>query len=221
MALEDLQTLIDNLVRDDSDQITDEHRDQALLLAVVRYSTDRPRIIVEELTAAGGSTLDLPVDWDLQFSRLEKLEIPDGDSATPVSANTEQVLSGVRIRAAREFQAGTVLHIYFTAMHIVDADNDTVPIADREAVAAWASNILLEQLATMYSGASDPTFDADTVDHQAKGRDFARRAKDKRQMYLNHLGIDSKRVVAHGVVIDFDQEPSHGRGHLTHSNRRR
>lgn len=214
MALEDFQDLIDNMVRDEADEITIEQRDQALLLAVIRYSSDRPVTMVEELTSPGGQFLDLPASWDLQFSRPLKLEIPDGDDATEVDATIEQTLSGVRIRAGRSLADGETLHLFFTGMHELDAENDTIPLKDREAVASWASALLLDQLSTLYSGSMDSTLDADSVNHQSKGRDYAARAKSKRQAYLDHLGIDPKRTVAHGVVVDFDSAPTHNYGRM-------
>ncbi len=221
MALEDFQGLIDNLVRDDSGEISDADRDQALLLAVVRYSTDRPVQTIRQVTAAGGVFLDLPADWDLHFSRLIGLGEPDGDETRDIPAIVEDSLSGRRIRSEEDLTAGADFLVTFTEMHRVDAGADTVPIQDREAVANWAAALLLEQLATLYSGHRQPTINADSVDWQTKGRDFAARAKAKRQAYLDHLGIDPKRTVAHGVVVDFDQTPSHGRPHMIPAHGRR
>ncbi len=221
MALEDFQGLIDNMVRDDSGEITVEQRDQALLLAVVRYSTDRPVEVINQVTAAGGPFLALPPDWDLQFSRLVEFGEPDGDDVRPIDAEEEMSLIGPRIRAAEDLTAGGQYLITMTALHQVDAEADTIPIRDREAVANWAAALLLDQLATLYSGHRQPTINADSVDWQTKGRDFAARAKAKRQAYLDHLGIDPKRTVAHGTVVDFDQEPSHGRPHMIPAHGRR
>lgn len=221
MALEDYQELIDNMVRDEAGEITTDQRDQALLLAVVRYSTDRPVTMVEEITSPGGQFLDLPAGWDNQFSRPLKLEIPDDDDGIEIGASIEQTLNGTRIRVSRTLAAGQILHFYYTGLHQLDVEGDTIPLIDREAVASWASALLLDQLSTLYSGSINPTLDADTVNFQSKGRDYASRAKAKRQVYLDHLGIDPKRTVAHGVVVDLDQEPTQKFGRITFGGTRR
>lgn len=221
MSLVDFQDLVTSLVRDDSGEIAVADRDRAIDLAVIRYSTDRPQTVIEAVVSAGGVLLNLPASWDPDFSRLVKMEIPDGDNPTPISGETEQVLAGVQIRLDGSLAAAESVHIHFTQAHLVDAGSDTVPFKDREAVASWAAALLLEQMATLYSGNRQPTLAADTVDWQSKGRDFASRAKRFRQLYLDHLGIDPKRTVAHGVVVDFDRDSSDGGRRINHSQLRR
>lgn len=221
MALADYQSLVDNLVRDDSGEIAVADRDQAIDLAVTRYSTDRPRTAAEAVTSAGGSILDLPAGWESDFSRLTAVKIPSGDEETPIGAEVEQVLAGLRIRLESGLAAGADAHVYFTIAHALDAGQDTIPLTDRQAVSEWAAALLLEQLASLYSGNRQPTINADSVDWQSKGRDYAARAKRLREGYLNHLGIDPKRTVPAGAVVDFDQADSLGRDRLAHSQRRR
>lgn len=221
MALADFQTLTDNLVRDDGGEIAVADRDQAIDLAVVRYSTDRPQTAIEAVVSAGGVFLDLPAGWKADFSRLTAVEIPDGDDATEIGAILDQRLSGWRIRLDRSLVAGETAHVRFTVAHVLDAGDDTVPLKDREAVSGWAAALLLEQLASLYSGHRQPTINADTVDWQSKGRDYAARAKRLRESYLDHLGIDPKRTVPAGAVVNFDQYDSQGRDRLVHTQRRR
>lgn len=221
MALADYQSLTDNLVRDDGGEITADDRNQAIDLAAIRYSTDRPRATIESMVSAGGVFLDLPDGWDADFSRLTAVEIPTGDGATPIGAMLDQGLNGWRIRLDRTLIAGETVHVRFTIAHVLDAENDTIPLKDREAVSGWAAALLLEQLASLYSGHRQPTINADSVDWQSKGRDFASRAKRLRESYLDHLGVDPKRNVPAGVVVDFDQFDSQGRDRLIHTQRRR
>ena len=105
MPLADYQTLIDSLVRDDGGAITAANRDQAIALAVVRYSTDRPRSRVEAVISPGGAFLDLPSGWEADFSRLAAVQIPDAGlgKAGAIGAALEQGLSGWRIRLDRTF----------------------------------------------------------------------------------------------------------------------
>ncbi len=221
MALVDYQTLTDNLVRDDGGEITAADRDQAIGLAVVRYSTDRPRTTVEAVVSAGGVFLDLPGGWQVDFSRLTGVELPDGDDATEIDAVLDQGLSGWRIRLGRTLASGEMAHVRYTITHALDAAEDTVPLKDREAVAGWAAALLFEQLASLYSGNRQPTIDADTVDWQSKPGDYAMRAKRLRESYLNHLGIDQKRTVPAGAVVDFDRRSGDGGRRVAHPGSRR
>lgn len=225
MSLTDYQTLTDSLVRDDSGEISDADRDRAIGLAVIRYSTDRPRPIIEAVESAGGVFLDLPAGWEVDFSRLTSVEIPDGAApdgeTTPIEAMTDQGLLGLRIRLARSLAVGQSAHVRFTAAHVLDVNDDTIPSQDREAVAGWAAALLFEELASLYSGHRQPTIQADSVDWQSKGRDFAARAKRLRESYLNHLGIDMKRTVPAGAVVNFNQLDSRGQDRLLHPQRRR
>jgi hypothetical protein len=221
MALADFQSLIDNLVRDQSSDISTDDRDQALELAVVRYSTDRAIEAVEEVTAAGAIHLALPDGWDPGFSRLTAVEIPDGADGCKIGSALELTLSGWKIRMEQAFTSGTVLHVRYTLPHAVDGSTDTIPLADRAAVAKWAAALLLDQLATLYAGDRDPVIAADSASWASKSRDYAARAKDLRSQYLDHLGIDPKRTVAAGAVVDFDRDSSLGFDRLVHNRRRR
>ncbi|MEW8660777.1 MAG: hypothetical protein AB2603_20895, partial [Candidatus Thiodiazotropha endolucinida] len=90
---------------------------------------------------------------------------------------------------------------------------------DREAVASYAAALCCEQLVSEYSGDSDSTIQADSVDHGDKARKFGRRADKLRKRYYNELGIEPKRNQAAGVVVDLDGRDSRGRDRLTHPGR--
>lgn len=221
MALTDFQSLVDNLVRDESGEISTAGRDSAIDLAVVRYSTDRPVQAVEEVVSTGGVLLDLPAGWEFGFSRIVDLALTDGDEETPIAGTVEQGLSGNRIRLEGTLAAGTAVLARYTVKHRVDSVTDTVPIQDREAVCGWAAALLLEELSSLYSGSRQPTISADSVDWQSKGRDYAQRAKTFRRSYLDHLGINPKRTVPHGTVVDLDTTGSSGQKPLIRRSRYR
>ena len=162
--LSDYRTLVDNLVRDDSGVIAADDRDQAIALAVVRYSTDRPIERVEEVEAAGGPALDLPSGWQPGFSRLVGVvSIRAPFDHRVVGAELEQTPAGWRVRLDAPLAAGSTAEVFFTVAHSVTTDEDTIPIKDREAVAGWAAANCMEQLESHYSGMREPTLQADTV----------------------------------------------------------
>lgn len=223
MPLLDFQTLTDNLVRDDASKIATTDRDSAIALAVSRYSKDRPDKKVEDITAPGGQLLNLPTAWEPDFSMLQALEYPVGQVPPSHLAPEDWALydapGGQQIQLATSINAGETVRASYSIARVVDATTDTIPAADQEAVASYAAAVLCDQLASLYSGDSDSTIQADTVEHQGKAREFAMRAKTLRKRYYDELGIEPKRNVAAGVVVDLDMNNSQGNDRLTHPRR--
>ncbi|MFP4004899.1 MAG: hypothetical protein ACLFV8_14080, partial [Alphaproteobacteria bacterium] len=168
--LSDFQSIVDNLVPDPGTLLAAGSRDQAIDLAVLRYSTDRPRPAIEEVTSPGGEFLDLPPGWETDFSVLTEVR---NSSGLELEAELDLTLSGVKIRLASPLTVGAMAEILYTVRHQVDAGQDTVPLKDREAVCYWAASVLLEQMATLYAGHRQPTVQADSVDFDNKSRDMA------------------------------------------------
>lgn len=223
MSLLDFQTLTDNLVRDDAGKIATADRDSAIALAVSRYSKDRPDKKVEDITAPGGQLLNLPLAWEPDFSTLQALEYPVGQ-VPPLHLEPEDWAlydaPGVQqIQLAASINAGETVRTSYTIARVVDATTDTIPAANQEVVASYAAAVLCDQLASLYSGDTDSTIQADTVEHQGKAREFAMRAKTFRKRYYDELGIEPKRNVAAGVVVDLDMNNSQGNDRLTHPGR--
>ena len=93
---------------------------------------------------------------------------------------------------------------------------DTIPIEDREPVACWAAAVLCDQLAALYSGNTDSTIQADSVQQTSKAQEYAARAKALRKRYMDELGIEDKRSEPAGVVVNLDFPDSQGQDRLTH-----
>ncbi|HHJ80938.1 MAG TPA: hypothetical protein ENJ65_04820 [Candidatus Tenderia electrophaga] len=223
--LVDYQILVDSLVRDDASAINVTERDIAIGLAVSRYSKDRPQTKVEDLTAPGGQTLALPAAWESGFSGLQSLEYPVGNvppsMISPGAWGIYNAPGTQQIMVQASLPASATVRASFTVQHVLDDVTDTIDIVDREPVASYAAAILCDQLASLYSGDSDSTIQADSVDHQSKAREFSSRAKTLRKRYYDELGIDPKRNVAAGVVVDLDLSNSLGNDRLLHPGRRR
>lgn len=226
MTPTDLQSLTTALVRDDAANISTADRDSAIALAVSRYSKDRPRLLVEDLVSpAGGQLLDLPVGWEPGFSALQSLEYPIGNappSLLPLGAwELYQAPAGWQILLIVGLPAGAQVRARYTVAHSVTVSTYTPPDGDSEALASYAAAILCDQLASLYSNDTDSSIQADAVDHTSKAREFALRAKTLRKRYYDELGIEPKRNVAAGVVVDMDQADSRGRDRLHHPARYR
>lgn len=220
MALSDFQSIIDDLLRDDAGRITPTQRDTSITTALARYSKDRPRQKVEDIIAPGGNLLPLPDAWEADFSQVQSLEYPIGNVPPAIISTQNYELytspSVVLIMVRDGIGINENVRATFTITHTVSDAVDTVPLGDREAVCCLAGASLCDQLAGFYSGDSDSTIQADSVNHQSKAAEFASRAKALRKRYLDELGIDAKKNVAAGTVVDLDLTNSQGGQRLTH-----
>jgi len=222
MSLADhYQPLVTRLVRDDVARISEDDRDNAIALAVERYNQDRPRLAVEDVTSDGTRLLALPAAWETDFSALASLEYPLGDVPPTLLEGFElyRTPSETKVLLRSAPASGAAVRATFTVRHLLTFAADTIPAQHREAVSSYAAAVLCEQLATFYSGDTDSTIAADSVEHRSKAQAFAARARGLRQRYHDALGLDPKRNTAAGVVVDVDFPSSLGGPRLTHPER--
>ncbi len=223
--LNDYKLLVADLVRDDASRLLETEIERSIAAAVLRYSKDRPREKVEDVTPTGANTLPLPASWETDFSELRSLEYPKGTNPPTFIAQDRYgfyrsttalviaLLDAVAVAANNTRATYTIAHALTEAV-------DTIPGADREAVACWAAAGLCDQLAAFYSGGTDATIQADSVRQQSKSQEYAARGKSLRKRYTDELGIDDKRNVAAGTVVNLRDESSLGESRLTHPMRR-
>lgn len=223
MTLLALQTLVDDLVRDDESNISTTQRDNAIANAAEKYSDDKPRKLVEDVAADGTYYLDLPASWDADFSSLLALEYPIGSSPLTYLENYELYTSPTetKIKLNSTITSGNNVRVTFTVKHTLTDVSDTTPSKHAEAIASYAGSILCTQLASIYSNDQDSTIAADNVNHGDKARKFANRSKELRDRYHDLLGIDKKRTVAASAIGDFDRKDSRGNDRLYHQGRYR
>lgn len=220
--IDDLRVLVDDLVRDVVGRVGDDARDRAIGLAVVQYAKDRPRTAVADLSAIVDGDpvvrrLPLPAGWG-DDSDIVSIEHPIGHVPPRLLPRETwsrlQTPTGVVIALPRCTTAGDVHRMIFTVAHVLDDTTDTVPVADREAVAQYAAAILLDQVAALTSGDSGSTIKADAVDHGASGPNYAERARTARKRYHDLLGIDPKRMKAASVTVHPPLPTTTGQGRL-------
>lgn len=223
--LVDYTTLVTAAVRDDAAKLAAGEITSAITQAVARYSKDRPRAKVEDIAATGGNLLPLPVAWEADFSQLNSLEYPIGNVPPDIIGaggwGMYTTPTGLKIQVMAAIPAAAAVRATYTIAHVLSSLADTIPAADREPVASYAAAILLDQLASLYSNDQDSTIKADSVQHISKAGEFAKRASVLRKRYFDDLGIDTKRNVAAGTVVNLDMSSSVGRDRLTHPRRYR
>ena len=219
--LTDYTPLITQLAQDGAGHVTEDDISAALALAVLRYSQDRPRRAVTDVTLAAAARLvDLPEDWEAGFSDLVQVEYPIGQTPLALLPRGEawtlyETPDGPVLLGMSEWPAGAVLRLTWTRAHVVDVV-DTILAQHREAVCCWAAALLCEQLASRYAANSEPTLQADRVDQTAPQKAYSQRAQALRQRYLDEIGVDAKRNQAAGVVVGTTGRDSRGGPRVTH-----
>lgn len=225
MSLADFQTQIDDLVRDKDQVIAVAQRDSALATAVLRYSDDRPNAVVADAIGDDSQQLALPAGWESGFSQLQRVEYPlDMNPRAFVDmahVALYQTPADLVIELPVVVGAAESARLTYTQRHVVDVANDTVPVSDRFAVCCWAASILCGQLANYYASDSEPTIQADSVDHRRKSDVYRARERELAAHYFKSLGIDEKRSGAAGVVVNLQGTDSRGNDRLFHKRRYR
>lgn len=210
----DLLGLMEALVRDESSRLRAEDKAAALDLAISRYSSDRPRHVVDDVVSAGGDTLPLPDGWESE-SELVSIEYPIGNrppSLLDASIYTTPADRLLRLGDALPF--GVSARCTFTARHIVDDATDTVLVSHREGVAAYAAALLLEQLAAASINDGDSTIAADSTDRRTKAQEYASRARALKTRYADAVGLGGGGAApaASGTSVAWASRPRMTRG---------
>ena len=223
MAIADYQTKIEDRLRDQEAKVTTTQRDNALGDAVREYSKRKPDIKVEDVAGDGTRLLSLPASWDDDFSVIRSIEYPIG-SIPPTLFDSHDFYtspSETKIQTPSAVANAENARIKFTIRHVVSGAADTIPVDDLEPVCNYAAAVLFDELAAAYSGDQDSTIPADSVDHQSKAEEFRRQASNLRKRFYDQIGVDPKKNVAAGTVVNLDMLNSQGNDRLTHSNRYR
>ncbi len=205
MALADLVALVVTLAG--SEAVTAAGaaaRDEAIQAALRQYGRDRPRLVVADVTGDGTTKVSPPADWLPGVPGLT-IEYPlDQDPSALLPSSVWRVYyapAGIWIMVYGGIPAGHKLRLTYPAAHEVDADTDTVPPEDREAIASYAAHLILIGRAGATAGDSDSTIQVDAVNHAGKSDAYAKRARDLRGQYYNLLGIDPKRLAGASATV--------------------
>lgn len=221
--LNDYQNQVTDFVRDDSSRITVEQRDAAIQAAALKYSAVRPRIVVADIADASGMIVALPAGWEDDFSQLQSIEYPVGrfppamldDGAWAMYRDVD----GFKIMLASSLPSGSTIRTTFTAPHLVSATVDTIPAADREAVAKYAAALLCDQLAAFYANDSDSTMGAVHAQGQTRSQAYAARARDYRKAYQDAIGVEDKTARPACAVGTMKPSDAYGQPFLFHPPR--
>lgn len=209
MQTHDIEQLVSAMLRD-IDDVTDPLQDyDAIELAVMRLSLDKPTTSVEDVVVVDSRLADLPVGWVPDFSALNLIEFP-------IDASPRQYIDDVVVYTAPDgkkldigcVESGT-LRVTYTVPYVLSATDDmltTIPEKYKEPVAAYVVHLLMNQLATNYAHSSDGIIQADTVDHGDKSRKFSALAKVYLKKYEDQVGIEKPKEQGASAVTNWDRE---------------
>ncbi len=114
-------------------------------------------------------------------------------------------------------QGGAAINTSGTQSGAQSCQVNTIPASDEDAIANLAASLCSEALASAYAHMIDSTINADSVDHKSKSQEFAARAKAKKKIYMDFLGMKEGEVVpAASVTKDYDINYPWGDDRLTH-----
>jgi hypothetical protein len=199
----------------------------AISKAVKRYAQDRPLTVSEDKAGDGGFDYALTIlaSWAEGFSTIKQIEYPVDDDDAYEDENIlqedawkiYQKPAGKVIRFLEEIPIATeTMRITYTALHLCDDTQCTVPATDEEAVQMLAAAEFCQMLAAYFAQNQDSTIAADSVDHKSKSADYAARARTYRKGYFDHLGLKEDQVTAASVTRKQNVKPSWQSDQLTH-----
>ncbi len=188
MALADYQQLVKDMVSDQDKVITPERLDRAIGSACVRYGTDLPRELAEDVAwPALGVFGPVPAGWS-DAARVLRAMYPIA-TRTPIYIDAfADPMGGWMLECVQALPQGAVVRVTYTAPHVLDADADTIALEHRLPVAQYAAHLLCQQLAARYSGERDTAVGADVARTESRARNFAVRAKEYRSAYYQGTG---------------------------------
>jgi len=113
-------------------------------------------------------------------------------------------------------QGGSAINTSGTQSGAHTCQINTIPESDEDAIANLVASLCSEALASAYAHMTDSTITADSVDHKSKSQEFAARAKAKKKIYMDFLGIKEGEVPPVSHTKDWDVNFPWGEDRLTH-----
>lgn len=223
--LADYRTKVDQALQDKAAVLTQAEKDAFIEQAVKEHSKIRPLKKVADIVGSGVFDLALPVSWEKGFSKILSVEFP-ADEREPVYLEDEDWLiyektTGEVLRLINDTpSAAQKVRLNFSARHTVDVATGTIPDADFDAVADFATAFAATALASRYAQLSESTLGADSVDHKSKSQEYRSMAGFRFKLYKEHMGIKEGDPAAAGFATkDWDVNFPWGEDRLTHPRR--
>lgn len=191
VALADIQQLVMDLVPDQDVNLTPDVRSRAIEQAVLHYSSDLPRDDrVDMAWPVRGVFADAPDGWQADAGIRSATWRLGPDAPHPVFIVAYRKTTGDwGLESSIILPAGASVQLHRTVLHLLSDAEDTIPVAHRLPVAAWAACLLCRQLATRFSAERESMLGADMAQTESRARAYANRAKEWCAAYYLGLGL--------------------------------
>jgi hypothetical protein len=160
-----------------------------ILMATREFSGFLPRRLVAETTGDGTYSYALPSAYSEDFSTIEAIEYPAGEQVPEMLFEWEWALyrdptSGLLLRfLTYSPSANEKFRVFYTALHIVDDAQSTIPAPLENAFLLLCCAIAAEMLAAKFARSTDSTITADVVAHRDKSDRCLSLAKEWRRQF--------------------------------------
>lgn len=218
--------------------------DEAIGRAVVRYSRDRPLMVVEDESGNGTPFYTLVgagavlASWSDKFSQIDCIEYPAGDVSSdyrPTFLDRQddwqedfRIPDKILLRFKTLSPAATeTFRVTYSALHTHTSVTDTVPAADLEALCDLSAHYACIILGTEAAGVTDSLVEADTTNYRDAQLRYSQQAKAWLDSYNRHMGISpsseagASSAKGGSAWADWDQKYQSGFPFLTHWSRNR
>jgi hypothetical protein len=205
----------------------DSQETLAILDALKQYSLHRPR----RLSIQGAA---ITTGYDQDLSTFVSGWTPDSHQVVaiwfPTDAKERNELQGSDWVTYNNPATGDALRFLtdvpgvdwwmdYTAPHVANTTEDTLSAeapGDVDAFCHLAASMILQQAANHYARQSSSTISVDAVQTDKQSQNYAQRAKEERQLFLDHVAMKAKTG---SVRVDWGR-PAKGQADRLWHNRR-
>lgn len=209
--------------------------DEAISAATTRFSQDRPREVVVDVTGAGSDFYPLTggssvaASWVDGSSRVVSIDYPAGAVAngyTPSWLDPDNdwttyrsaSVTYLRFRNAAPSATETA-RVTYTAPHTHTSVTDTVPAQDLDALCDLAAHYACLALATKAAASQDSVIAADSTNYRDSQLRFKQQAEAWLASYEARMGIKEGGVAGASATADWNRSNTVGQPWLTHHRR--
>ena len=218
MALQYYLEQLNRLLPQAHDELPVGSLEERLGDAVREFSRFVPRLRAKDYSGDGSTyTFNLPNDWNERFSRIKNVESPQGYQEPSYLDAWDYTVyltpDGYQLRLFSTPGADTTVRVFYTALHRVNSQDDTVPEAHKRALCYLAASMAARNLAAKYAGFTDPSITADVIGYTTKQREYNSQADFYQNMFKMHLAMgprDLAPAAASWGQLDFDLKERQG-----------
>jgi hypothetical protein len=226
-SLGDALTVVKSILRDttalaDARLLSDDEIVNCIHRAENRYSEDKPREKVYDITGDATAWASLPEDYIPEFSAIIRMESPIDNTPPSWVDSRDYILtthganSTPKIRWTRVYPAvGEIVRLYYYTDRFYGAAANGTTILDKDhfALCDLAVSYCAADIGNKYARAHEPILGADTVDYGARGQNWVSISEHYLKRYEDAVGDGVKYGSS---FLNWDVQPFPTRDYLFH-----